>query len=188
VVWLVQLVRCSLFIVHVCCVALFALLRVQVVVSMYLFVYFLFPVCNFDLIHFNSFMPCFRLYTPKHILVSQKWNPLLLLVARMLLSFISSTIHVGFGSNVRNKFVSLLFDLSFCEYLGSTHLLKSWNTKKLCELPMLWKFSASMFPIFNMIGLSFFLRPVFFDLYCFCFPFEYYRWIRVISFLIMWIC
>lgn len=183
-----QHVWCSLFIVRVRCVVVFSLLRVQVVVNMHLFVYFLFPVCNFDLIHFNSFMLCFRLYTLKHILVSQKWNPLLLLVARMLLSFISPTIHVGFGSNVRNKFVSLLLDLSFCEYLGSTHLLKSWNTRKLCELPMLWKFSASMFPFFNKTSLSFFLRPVFFDPYVFCFPFEYYRWMRVISFFIMWIC
>jgi len=160
VAWLVQHVRCSLFIVHVCCVTVFALLRVQVVVNIYLFVYFLFPVCNFELFHFNSFMLCFRLYTPKHILVSQRWNPLLLLVARMLLSFISTTIHVGFGSNVRNKFVSLLLDLSFFEYLGSTHLLKSWNTKKLCELPMLWKFSASMFSFFNKIGLVCFLSLI----------------------------
>lgn len=63
---------------------------------------------------------------------------------------------------------------------GSTPLFKLWNMKKLCGIPMLWKFSASMLSLIRLIflfsrGLSFFYACLFHS------PFEYYHWVHIFS-------
>lgn len=98
----------------------------------------------------------FRLSTPNHILVNQKWNLLLLLVVRMLLFCIfciSSPYSEGwthFCLHLRVWWAySVVLALSWFYLIwmcvpGSTPLFTLLSTEKLYAHPMLWKYWVSI--------------------------------------------